>query len=243
MPNVLFCPPHADDEVLQMGVEILRHKTAGFHVTVSAGSRSSTTSALNLLNGSGTVCGWHHLVHPDYMSTPDDMSAARIKEQMSACEQLGVDDYDDGDADDGTMTVTYWRDFLLARESWLSAGDSLFVPTPWETTGGVGNTDHGNAGVALGQLLSEGHFSGVSCRYTVFSRYWATPGCPTGITRGPQSDAEKYKLLAAADCYRAYNPVTGSYGVGWMHSVPADFNAAFVQGVSASRYLTQRYHS
>lgn len=251
MPKAMFCPPHADDEVLQMGATILRHLTNGFYVKVAAGSRSSMTSALDFFNGSGTTCGFHHLIHPHYLDTPDQMSTARIKEQESACEQLGVHEYEHGDADDGTLSVAYWRGFLLTRESWFAAGDSLFVPTPWETTGGVGNPDHGNAGVALKQLVSEGHFSGVNCRYTVFSRYWSTAGCPApGMpaypnvnTYGPSNDDEKYRLLAAADCYRAYNPAAGSYAIGWWHSVPSDFNAEFVSGVSATRYLTQRYHA
>lgn len=243
MATVMFCPPHADDEVLQMGVEILRHLTAGFHVIVAAGSRSSMTSALALFDGSAAVCGWHHVQHPHYLDTPDDMSVVRLAEQVSACEQLGVHEFEHGTADDGTLTVAYWRTFLLDRESRLAAGDSLFVPTPWETTSGVGNTDHGNAGVALQQLISEGHFVGVNCRFTVFSRYWSTAGCPTGVTRGPANDSEKYRLLAAADCYRAFNPSAGSYGIGWQHSVPSDFNAGFVSGMSTARYLTHRYHS
>lgn len=250
MATVMFCPPHADDEVLQMGVEIGRHLTAGFHVIVAAGSRSSMTSALDLFDGSGTTCGWHHLVHPHYLDTHDQMSFVRLAEQRSAVEQLGAHEYEAGTADDGTLTVDYWRDFLLTREGRLAAGDSLFVPTPWETTGGVGNPDHGNAGVALKQLLVEGHFAGVNCRYSVFSRYWSTAGCPGNgasypgvVTRGPANDAEKYRLLAAADCYRAYNPAAGSYAIGWWHSVPGDFNAGFVSGVSATRYLMQRYHA
>jgi hypothetical protein len=240
--RAMFCAPHADDEVLQMGVEILRHLTAGFYVTVVAGSRSSTTGAAKLFDGSRTVCGAHHLVHPHYLNSPDQMSAVRIDEQRSAVEQLGVHEYHPGEVDDNALTVEVWRDILLSRESSLSALDGLFVPTPWETTSGKGNPNHGNAGVALRQLLAEGHFAGVTCRYTVWSRYWSYAGCPTGIQRGPQNDSEKYRLLAAADCYRAYNPRAGSFAIGWTHSVPSDFNAQFVDTTSC-RYLVQRYHA
>ncbi|HCU50474.1 MAG TPA: hypothetical protein DGG94_11850 [Micromonosporaceae bacterium] len=141
--------------------------------------------------------------------------------------------------------MALWRELLLDHEHRVKRGGSVFVPTPWESTSGYGNPDHGNAGLAMRQLREEGHYSeakGIWVGYSVFSRYWTIPGCPEGITRGPDTSGERARLLAAADAYRAWNPHQGSLAIGWQHSVPGDFYEQFVNSDSP-RYMLTRYHT
>jgi hypothetical protein len=242
-PAALFFSPHQDDETLQMGVEIGRHVAAGHHVTVVGVGDGTASSALDMLNGK-SACGFHgytHAVVEGHELSRREMGAARTREQASALGALGATEYVPGVYPEGRLTVAVWREVLLAHESRVSAGGTVFVPTPWETTSGVGNHDHGNGGLAMQQLRAEGHYAAATVRYTVFSRYWRRPGCPGGVTRGPGSNAEKARLLAAADAYRAWSPAAGAYGIGWCHSVASDFTAGFV--TPGHRYLVQRYHA
>jgi LmbE family N-acetylglucosaminyl deacetylase len=245
----LFFAPHQDDETLIFGVEIGRHVTAGRPVTVICAGDGTKTGALGVLNGA-SPCGYHGYTHNPAAEgrttmVGSDLTAYRTVEQHSAAAALRVSTYVPGiDPEDG-LTVQVWRDLLLAHEYRTTGGASVFVCTPWETTGGVGNPDHGNAGLAMQQLRAEGHYSdaaGVWVAYGVFSRYWTSPGCPAGITRGPGTAEERARLLAAADTYRAFNPQQGSLAIGWSHSVPADFQEQFVNTAS-SRYLMGRYHT
>lgn len=237
----IFFSPHQDDEVLQMGVEIVRHVGAGRPVTVIGVGDGTASRALDVLNGHA-ACGFHGYRHAvsDMPLTAAEMGAARTSEQVSAVSALGVVEYVPGVYPEAQLSVAVWREVLLEHEHRVAAGGSVFVPTPWETWGGRGNPDHGNGGVAMRQLLIEGHYSSAAVRYTVFSRYWSTAGCPPGTTRGPASAAEKARLRAAAEAYRAWSPAAGSYGIGWAHSAPADFAAGFQN--TGARYLMQRYH-
>lgn len=240
LPAVFFAP-HQDDETLQMGVEIGRHVTAGRPVTVVGVGDGTASVALAVLNGA--QCGFHGYAHPvaDGPLTGGEMGAARTVEQTSAVRALGVAEFVPGVYPETQLTVAVWREVLLQHEHRVAAGGTVFVPTPWETTSGLGNPDHGNGGVAMLQLRAEGRYPGAAVRFSVFSRYWGVAGCPDGITRGPGTGAEGARLVAAADAYRAWSPAATAYGIGWCHSVPADFQAGFV--TPGPRYLMQRYHS
>lgn len=241
----IFFAPHCDDETLQMGVEIGRHVTAGRPVTVVCAATGEQTYASAYLDGT-TYCGVHGYTHDPVAEgrtamTPAALSAARRAEMASACAAMRVAELVEGTVPDDALTVAVWRDLLLEHEHRATEGASVFVPTPWETTSGVGNPNHGNAGLALAQLRAEGHYAGAWVAYTVFSRYWTTPGCPSGLTRGPGTDEERRRLLAAADAYRAWSPKAGALGIGWCHSVPDDFAAGFATP-SSPRYLAGRYY-
>jgi len=241
----IFFAPHRDDETLQQGVEIGRHVTAGRPVTVVCASDGSQTSAAAALDGT-VVCAVHGYTHDPAAEgrtqmTAASLSAARQAEMASACAALRVAELIPGSVPDDELTVGVWRAILLEHEHRATPDSSVFVPTPWETTSGLGNAMHGNGGVAMQQLKADGHYGGVWVAYTVWSRYWSTPGCPTGLTRGPGTAQERARLLAAADAYRAWSPHAGALGIGWCHSVPTDFNEQFVDAASP-RFLQGRYH-
>jgi LmbE family N-acetylglucosaminyl deacetylase len=240
--TALFLSPHPDDEVLQQLVEIMRHVAEGWHVVVVDGSNGNATIAIDYLNGKSR-CDYHGYRHtPPVPLTPVDIGRARILEQRSACQIAGVHEYVPGVVDDAQLTVAGWRRIILANASRLSDGDRVFAPTPWETTSGLGNPEHGNAGIALQQLLGElGALPVVEVYYTVFSRYWDQPGCPVGETRGFLDREQESRAIAAAQVYQAFNPAAGSYGIGWCHSVQHDFEAGFSVRTDP-RYLRQRFH-
>jgi LmbE family N-acetylglucosaminyl deacetylase len=248
LPAIFFAP-HQDDETLIYGVEIGRHVTADRPVTVICAGDGTKTYAAAALNGT-VGCTSHGYWHDPAAEgrgplTAADLTAHRTAEQRSACAALRVSTYVPGIYPEDGLTVAVWRELLLAHEWRTAGGASVFVCTPWETTGGVGNPDHGNAGLAMQELRAEGHYAdaaGVWVAYGVFSRYWASPGCPNGLTRGPGTTEETARLLAAADAYRAFNPHEGSLAIGWTHSVPDDFAAQFVN-TSSTRYLMGRYYT
>lgn len=245
----IFFAPHQDDELLQMGVEIGRHVTADRPVTVICAGDGSASNALHALNGT-VACGWHGYTHNPVaegraVMTGRNMGTHRTVEQHSACAALRVATLVSGTLPEDGLTVEVWRELLLDHQWRVAGGGSVFVPTPWETTSGLGNPDHGNAGLAMQQLRAEGHYASANdiwVAYTVFSRYWSMPGCPDGLTRGPGTDQERLRLLAAADAYRAWSPWQGALGIGWQHSVPDDFYEGFVNTLSP-RYLKGRYYT
>jgi LmbE family N-acetylglucosaminyl deacetylase len=240
--TALFFAPHPDDEVLQQLVEIMWHVSEGWHVVVVDGSNGDDTVAIQYVNGD-IPCDYHGYRHvPPSRLVPGDIGRARIHEQRSACGIAGVHEYVPGRVPDAALTVDGWRKIILAHAPRLRDGDRVFAPTPWESTSGLGNPQHGDAGVALKQLLDEpGKLPRVTAFYTVFSRYWDQPGCPDGTTRGFPSREHEAKAISAAQVYQAYNPSAGSYGIGWCHSVQRDFEAGFAV-TTGPRYLRQRYH-
>ena len=175
-----------------MGVEIVRHVGAGRPVAVVGVGDGTASSALDVLNGR-SPCGTHGYTHAvaGRALTPAQMGAARDIEQASALRALGAVEHVPGVHPESQLTVAVWREVLLAHEYRVASGGVVYVPTPWETTSGHGNTDHGNGGLAMRQLLADGHFAAATVRYTVWSRYWTTPGCPTGTTRAPADAVQK----------------------------------------------------
>lgn len=248
LPAIFFVP-HQDDETLIYGVEILRHLAVPRPVTVIIVGDGSTSGALAKLNGTVT-CDWHGYVHDPAAEgrnvlTGAQMGAVRNTEVRSACTGMGVTEVVFAGRPEGQLSKQVWKDLLLEHEWRTVGGASVFVPTPWETTSGIGNPDHGNGGLAMQELRTEGHYAdsaGVWVAYGVFSRYWAIPGCPQGLTRGPGSIEQQNRLLTAGDVYRAWNPHEGSLAIGWQHSVPGDFNEQFAN-TSSPRYLRGRYHN
>jgi hypothetical protein len=240
--TAIFFSPHPDDEVLQQLVEIIRHVDDGWHVVVVDGSNGDATVAIHYINGD-SFCDYHGYWHrPPKLLTPRDIGLARITEQRSTCQIAGVHEYVAGVVPDEALTVAGWRKIILDNVGRLRDGDRIFVPTPWETTSGLGDPQHGNAGIALQQLLAErNRLPAVDVFYTVWSHYWDHPGCPVGVTRGFVNPIQEARAISAAQVYQAFNPAAGSYGVGWCHSVNADFQAGFADKANA-RYLQQRFH-
>ncbi|HEV7205042.1 MAG TPA: PIG-L family deacetylase [Jatrophihabitans sp.] len=169
--HVVFFVPHADDDVLSMGVLMQSLVRAGKTVDVvyytdGAGTKVCSVDFNGICRGSAPYYGW----------PVARFIAARDAELTGSVEALGIT------ADhihlygpygqrrrDGTVDAPYATAMLQYYYALPEFHDATFVTMSWLDD----NPDHSSAGVALRALVAEGKFPAAQALFTLARWYWA----------------------------------------------------------------------
>ncbi|TDB72941.1 PIG-L family deacetylase, partial [Actinomadura sp. KC216] len=223
--------PHQDDETLWMGQVIARHALAGREVHVVLVSNGASSGARAMVNGdadSNWWGGYHYPPREGYAPLSlGDFAAARTRELVAACAQLGVpaERVHLGRADTpapttadlpGTITAG-WATQVL--QSWAAH----FAPE-WSSVGhyttwwGDDHQDHAALGAALRTLNTQTPAAFGDARWLVKPEQRTAAGA--GVYGLPPASAAAIVQMArrAGWCYRAWQPRAGCYAIGY-HSV------------------------
>lgn len=220
---IIFFTPHQDDETLFMGHAIAHHALAGREVHVVLVTDGRTSAARNAINGTASSPWWggDHYPGREGYATLDEatFSAARTAELRSACGQLGVQPgnvHTAGLSETGLTVAAVQAVIEAYRAAYPTAG--LYTMS-WEDA----QTNHAACGTALRNLAQADPVHYDDCRWLIKPEHrasvaWSsTYGVPAALAA--QVDVMVERAVMA---YGAWNPVQGSYAIGW-HSVPAYF--------------------
>lgn len=216
---VIFYAPHQDDETLFMGQVIAHHALAGRDVHVVLGSDGSTSRIRNALNGLEGNAWWggSHYPEREFYSTLStaDFAAARDRELVAACGQLGVQP-GNIHLELGTRGPTI---DVPGAEALIRRYDDLYPDAGhYSMWWGDGDPTHKALGTALRNLaVSEpGTFN--DCRWMVRTDQIASSGSvPYAL---PATTAATIQRMArrAGWAYRSWAPQQGLFAIGY-HSV------------------------
>lgn len=216
---VIFYSPHQDDETLFMGQVISRHALAGREVHVVLGSRGASSQVRETLKGLQSNGWWAGSHYPRREQIPDlsadDFAAARDREFIAACGQLGVQ------PENIHLELDTRQDGLTVpdAEALIRRYDDLY-PTAGHYTMWWGDHEpvHNALGTALRNLAlaDSGKFN--DCRWLLRTDQIGAPG---GVKYPlPADKAGDIQQMArrAGWCYRSWAPRQGLFGIGY-HSV------------------------
>ena len=217
----IYLIPHQDDEPLTFGGDIQVHLSAGREVIVvlyTSGENSGLRDIINGLTPSNFWGGTHNPTVEGYPLLSDqDLINYRTHEFISSCGAMGIkpanvhirvipsEELDT----DGKGAL---RSLLL--EYHLLYPNASFKVFSWKDT----HPHHSYVGHALLDLYDEGVIT--DARFFV-SRYHHNSGWISVKTRTLTSEETK-QIERSAMCYRAWNPASNSFALGY-HSVSQQF--------------------
>lgn len=173
--------PHADDDVLSMGVFITDQIRAGNVVHIVYYTDGAGTGVCSLVNG---YCAAHDKF---YGESEAQFTAHRDSELYHAVEALGVPESDieiyvptatHVRLHDGTVNVPEMLTMLGQYHSMHPT--ATYLTMSWLD----GHPDHGSAGIALRELVDNGTISADQALFSMARWYWAYdyPDRSTGLT-------------------------------------------------------------
>lgn len=221
----IYYSPHADDEVLSLGVSIANHVAAGRKVLVVLMTSGCSQWVEDMLNGRVTCAlhgGAHHPVHEDYYDTDltrEEIGRAREEEFSSS---VGAFRRQSGGnvevrfeaVPDGALTVARAKGIIASYAARFP--NSSHKTMTWTDTA----SDHAACGQALRELRAEGALS--DARFYIMPERAAAASSVGPWREDLASSGLRPVLDRAASPYRAWNPSAGALAVG-MHSVPESF--------------------
>ncbi len=218
MFHIFYFPPHQDDELINLGVDLCREITNGNTVHVVLCTDGSASGVKRMLCNGGT-CAWHEGAH-EYTLDTAAFVAARDAEFTESCLALGVQPENivvsPLRAPDSTLTADRAEQIMrLALAGYDPAEVELRTIAPMPGTGQ--NPDHAAVGQAALRLSAE-------YRVTLFYEFILLP--PESLRELPvqrPNEEELARIRNAAASYRRWAPATGRYAVGY-HSVFDEFN-------------------
>ncbi|HEV7205041.1 MAG TPA: PIG-L family deacetylase [Jatrophihabitans sp.] len=169
--HVVFFVPHADDDVLSMGV--LMHglirsgKTVDVvYYTDGAASRVCKVDRHGICRGDRQCYGWPLA---RFVAARDAELNASVQALGVTREHVHIYAPDGRRRRDGTMSVPYATAMLQHYHSLPEFRDATFVTMSWLDD----NPDHAAAGLALRALVDAGRFPSTQALFTLARWYWA----------------------------------------------------------------------
>lgn len=224
----LFYVPHADDEVLSLGVAILKCLELGEEVHLILMTDGSACGSIRFLNGD-EHCGVHDCFHNpidemyrDGILDEQDHVTARTREFLAVSRIYGIDPdhlhvygYKDG-----RLTVDQARTVVLRMEN---DGNIPGPKTHHTMTARFDNhNDHISCGTALAELHREGKIG--APHWYVKRSLWGTLPDDAPIEDLVATEGQAVLLRRACEeVYMRWEPGEGHYAVGY-HSVPMSFD-------------------
>lgn len=218
-------PPHQDDMVLWMGQVIAHHTLVGREVHAVLGTDGSTSAMRDALNGVDPNGWWGGYHYPDREHipaplSPADFAAARDREMLQECAQLGIRPENihlRTDTRSANLTVDQAKTLILSFEA-LTPGAGHYT-THWTDP----DPNHSALGTALRQLALAGQVS--DARWLVRrSQIGSVAGATEYVVPSAYAAQAKQMVRCAVRCYGAWAPPE-TYAIGY-HSVPADMDWA-----------------
>ncbi|MBH8600387.1 PIG-L deacetylase family protein [Thermoactinomyces sp. CICC 23799] len=241
-PQVVYLVPHADDELLSMGVDIVNHIRLRYDVHLVLMSPGGHSRARFLINGfkdsdqepflfkTPVYCPLHKRYHDpekehyqDLYLTVDDVGKARVREFKESAKLLGI-------SDDHVHVYDLENDRFEEQEQEIrDIMDELLqrFPDAQFRTMSIDDyhPDHRMLGKVLSEFEEEGKVQGEKTLYflsiykTRFTKYKPSQKEYTMKLLVPQ---DLKKIKSAVQIYGKWDPKNGWYQIGY-HSVKSQF--------------------
>ncbi len=218
---VFFFSPHQDDELLNLGAAMCQDIDAGREVFCVLCTDGGASGARRLI-GDGETCEWHGDRH-DYPMDRAAFSAARDGEFTASCLAMGLQpDHILIPADrapDGQLTAEHAEKLMRDAIKGFPA-EQVTLKTLAEVKWQQQNPDHTAVARAALQLRAENACAAVE-EYLETILFPAPEDAAILETVTP-NEAQRKRLLAAAESYCRWQPEEGRFAVGF-HSVADEF--------------------
>lgn len=244
-PVAIYFVPHADDELLSMGADIVNHQRMGYDIQLVLASPGEHSGARFVVNGFREVwqgkkkvnnpifCQWHNTYHsadelkdPDHYLDTKEFGDARIREFYEVASRLGVPKENTHTYD--LINGKFTEDGLRAiYDEFLSKYPHAIFRTmsPYDY-----HPDHAMMGKVLMKYEKEGKIKPIDTVYFLsiyksrFTKYGKLPVKQLKV--GPMTKEESKRLQHAAEVYSLWEPEKGWLALGY-HSVPQQFDSYF----------------
>jgi len=257
MPRAIFYSPHPDDETLSMGLAMVTYIASGYDVHLVSMNRGGNGGPLGSFNGT-SPCVWHGYTHnPGREGYPlqdtDSLGLSRLEEARAALGAMAtvppssgvtlgnVYHHDANLPNAFGSTPTGVADAQAVIADFISNYPNSFHYTMSPTDD---HPDHAACGTAL-RNLKTGNAALANARFFVSRLYWAISQpdgqYPPDVWAQPdlswfpinsrKSEFDGILRNRVVKPFAAWNPVAGSYAIGY-HQVVSQFNNNF--GPSAS---------
>ncbi|AUS10238.1 hypothetical protein C1X05_16300 [Laceyella sacchari] len=244
-PVAIYFVPHADDELLSMGADIVNHQRMGYDIQMILASPGEHSGARFVVNGFREMwegkkkvkhpvfCHWHNTYHsadelrdPDHYLDTKEFGDARIREFYEVARRLGIpkENTHTYELVNGKFTEEGLRaiyDEFIARYP-----HAIFrTMSPYDY-----HPDHAMMGKVLMKYEKEGKIDPTDTAYflsiykTRFTKFGKLP--VELIKVGPMGKDEAKRLQHAAEVYSLWEPLKGWLALGY-HSVPQQFDSYF----------------
>ena len=218
---VFYFSPHQDDELLNLGAAMCQDIDAGREVFCVLCTDGGASGARRLI-GDGGGCHWHGGCHCYPMDVPA-FSAARDREFTESCLAMGLQPdhilIPVDRAPDGQLTEEHTAKIMCSAIRVFPA-EQVTVKTLAEVTWSRQNPDHTAVARAALQLRAENACAAVE-EYLETILFPAPEDTAILETLTPD-EAQRKRLLAAAESYCHWEPENGRFAVGF-HSVADEF--------------------
>ncbi|MEK3857180.1 cell wall-binding repeat-containing protein [Cytobacillus sp. FSL H8-0458] len=239
---IIYLVPHADDEVLTFGIDILNQLNKNRNVYLGIFSKGSDSVAREIVNGhydeesrakhmnnAPIWCWWHGVYHDPGKEgflhgyiTLKEFGDIRLNDYFSAANTLGVkeDHALDNTLEDGTFNKENIKNEI--RNYLSKFPDAEFRSMSWHD----GHPPHALIGQALKELEESGEIHPLKTTYfiSVYTDRFSGKTISLPIRKLELEDAKlQTKLNAAVNIYGSYNPQKGFYATGY-HSVKTQFD-------------------
>ena len=217
----IFFSPHQDDEVLTMGIPIVRCLNAGCNVYVVLCSDGVSSGVHGVLQN-GQTCEKHEGAHT-YALSDAEFIAARDAEFRQSCRALGCKEKNviipQNRCVDGFLTIAAVKELMQQTiDELLDNGEEAVVHT-LSCNEANQHRDHRAVGAAAIELYE-------SDERIKHLELYVEPYENTGrfVTETISADAQtRQRLAEAIESYKLWDPQKGRYAVGY-HSVTNEFD-------------------
>ncbi|WP_175384403.1 cell wall-binding repeat-containing protein [Bacillus sp. FJAT-27225] len=239
---IFYLVPHADDEVLTFGVDILNQLNKQRNVQLILFSEGADSVAREVVNGvydlesrvfslAGTrvKCSWHGVYHNPvtekylhgYISLKE-FGEIRKEDYRLASEALGVKEHHFSQF---TFNGAYYRSNIknVIRSYLAKYPDAQFRSMSWLDA----HSPHAMIGTALKEMEDSGEINPLKTAYfvSVYTDRFAKVSIPYPVrTLALTNPASKKALVSSVDVYRDFRPQVGRYASGY-HSVRTQFDS------------------
>ncbi|MFC7440093.1 PIG-L deacetylase family protein [Laceyella putida] len=253
-PVAIYLVPHADDELLAMGADIVNHQRMGYEIQLVLASPGEHSGARFVINGFREVwqgkkkvknpvfCRWHNTYHsadelndPDHYVDTKEFGEARIREFYEVARRLGVpkENTHTYDLVNGHFTEEGLR---AIYDEYLSRYPHAIFRTlsPYDY-----HPDHAMMGKVLMEYEKEGKIKPTDTAYFLSiykSRFTKYGQLAVKLLKvGPMTKEDGERLQHAAEVYSLWEPQQGWWALGY-HSVPQQFDSYFQDKTMVMHY-------
>ena len=221
--TILYFIPHQDDELLTMGVSIIKDmKEHDVHVVLCTdGSKSNIRKVLN----NKRFCTRHFGMHR-YNLSEEEFSKSRDKEFIQSCTSLGLKKenihIDESRTIDGNLTIDSAKDIM---KKYINKYENVKVKTMSHLGGDSVHKDHKNLGFAAEKLYEEGKINDLELLIDpyYYEEFKSVNPSIEVNTLTVDSKEDEEKIVNAISSYKYWKPKEGRYCIGY-HSTKAFFD-------------------
>nr|WP_239094029.1 cell wall-binding repeat-containing protein [Bacillus sp. B15-48] len=240
---IFYLVPHADDEVLTFGVDILNQLNAEREVFLILLSKGADSVAREVLNGhydhesnsrhpinTLVKCHWHGVYHNPVTEqyshghiSLEEFGNIRLEDYFHAARALGVPESNilEHTLQSGHLTIANIKNVI--RDYASEFPDAQFRSMSWYD----GHPAHATIGKALKELEQSGEINPLNTAYfiSIYTDRFANKQIPLPLRKITITEPSSLRnLTSSINVYKTFDPSVGKYATGY-HSVKSQFDS------------------